>query len=69
MPKFQTKKEKEAKEKQDKKAKELIQRQKRMKELEKEIEEMQALVFEKVKDPAIKRRISISDFRFLEHKR
>ena len=40
-----------------------------MKELEKEIEEMQALVYEKIKDPAIKRRISISDYRFLEEKR
>ena len=69
MPNFKTKKEKEAKEKQDKKAKEFLQRQKRLRELEKEIEEMQALVFDKIKDPQIKRRISISDFRFLEEKR
>ena len=58
-----TKKEKEAKEAQDKKQKAFRERLKRMKELEKEILEMQQLVKDTVKNPAIKRRASY-DFYF-----
>ena len=57
-----TKKEKEAKELLDKRAKAFKEKQKRMKELGKEIEEMKELVNEKVKDPTIRRRNSIQSY-------
>lgn len=63
IPKFLTKKEKEAKELLDKKQKQFKEKQKRLKELEKEIVEMQELVFSKIKDPAIKRRHTLTSFR------
>ena len=63
IPRFLTKKEKEAKELLDKKQKAFREKQKRMKELEKEIEEMQQLVFIQIKDPAIKRRHTLTSFR------
>ena len=62
MPRFMTKKEKEARELQDKKQKAFKEKQKRMKELQREVEEMQALVREKVKDPAIRRRNTIAAY-------
>jgi AAA15 family ATPase/GTPase len=51
MPRFMTKKEKEAKEALDKKQKAFRERLKRMKELEKEILEMQQLVKDTIKNP------------------
>ena len=63
IPRFLTKKEKEAKEAMDKRQKAFKEKQKRMKELEKEIEEMQELVREKIKNPDIKRRNSLTSFR------
>ena len=51
MPRFMTKKEKEAKALQEQREKAFKEQQRRLKELQKDIEEMQQLVFEKIKDP------------------
>jgi hypothetical protein len=63
VPRFMSKKEKEAKEAADKKQKAYREKAKRMKELEKEIEEMQMLVFRKIRDPNLKRRHSLTSYR------
>ena len=58
--KFMTKKEKEAKELADKKIAAEKDRAKRMKELDKEVEEMKELVRKEVREPAKKRRNSLT---------
>ena len=63
VPRFMSKKEKEAKENMDKRQKLFREKQKRMKELEKEIEEMQQLVFKQILDPQLKRRHTLTSFR------
>lgn len=67
---YLTKKEREAKEAHDRMVRQLREQQKRMKELEKDVEAMQQLVYDKIKNPNIKRRNSITDFSFSKpHKR